>query len=97
MARVEATDMTSGTKYCPRRVEIVTRQILPILTITISIVFVFIAARAVIGLNLELIEAKGGGSPFRFEEWALIALAPLLLLSVFLQSYFLFKRRTAQR
>ena len=74
-----------------------TRQVLPILTITISIVFVFIAARAVIGLNLELIESKGSGSPFRFEEWALIALAPLLLLSVFLQSYFLFKRRTAQR
>ncbi|WLQ08512.1 hypothetical protein [Arthrobacter oryzae] len=67
------------------------------MTITISIVFVFIAARAVIGLNLELIESKGSGSPFRFEEWALIALAPLLLLSVFLQSYFLFKRRTAQR
>lgn len=77
--------------------EIVTRRILPILTIAISILFVFIAAKAVIGLNLELIETKGSGSPFRFEEWALIALAPLLLLSVFLQSYFLFKRHTVHR
>lgn len=58
------------------------RKVLPIATILLSVLFVYMAARAVIGLNLELIDAQGSGSPFRFEEWALIVLAPLMLIAV---------------
>ncbi|KIA75086.1 hypothetical protein ANMWB30_02510 [Arthrobacter sp. MWB30] len=55
----------------------------------LTIVFIFVAARAVIGLGFELIDERGYGSPFSFEEWSLIILAPLLLTAVCVQSYYL--------
>jgi hypothetical protein len=69
------------------------RKVLPIATILLSLLFVYMAARAVISLNFELIDAQGSGSPFRFEEWALIVLAPLMLIAVCGQSYLLAHRR----
>jgi hypothetical protein len=69
------------------------RKVLPITTILLSLLFVYMAARAVISLNFELIDARGSGSPVRFEEWARIVLAPLMLIAVCGQSYFLARRR----
>jgi hypothetical protein len=80
-----------GNGACPG-LENMSRRILLTGTILVSLIFVFVAARTVVGLNLELMEATGSGSPFSFDEWSLIVLAPILIITVCAQSYLLVRR-----
>ena len=68
------------------------KKIFSITAIVLATAFIFMAARAVISLEFELIDVRGYGAPPQYEVWALIVLAPLLLVSVSLQSYFLLTR-----
>lgn len=65
------------------------KRIISITTIVLTLVFIFMAARTVISLMFELMDERGHGSPFGFEVWALIVLAPLLLIATCVQSYYL--------
>lgn len=65
------------------------KRISAITTIVLTLVFIFMAARTVISLMFELMDERGHGSPFGFEVWALIVLAPLLLIAICAQSYYL--------
>ncbi len=69
------------------------RTVLSITTVVLSLLFVYLAARAVTVLNLELIDETGTGKPFLFGEWALLILAPLLLIAVGIQSLMVMQRR----
>lgn len=73
------------------------KSFISITTVVLTIAFIFMATRAVMGLGFELIDARGYGSPLSFDEWALIVLAPLLLIAVCVQSYHLLARSRKDR